>query len=349
MAVLMAFVAVSCEEEAVHSHSYDAKTHICSCGAVDGDKYIAIVDGVAVETIELAGAKEVELLDAYIGETALELSDITIGVYTADGVSRGALELNAVVKSSEVTLKSISSKSITVDNDFVGTFTFEGGVLEETAKGKEAFLIDSNHKQAAYVFKGMEVKTGTQKGIKIQSAKSIAIENCIFDGSGLDAATEGEEAQTRSLSAIDITIEGANNTDKVKISITGCTFRNINQAKEYPYDTAGAIKIKSQIVNMPIEDVTITGNSFEDCIRDVVIGKANVGISNYHERTGSSSEWKIEGNHSTNNEKNVKLIPVLVYKEQENSDKGNVSECIGVIRGGCSVYDIATATCYKKS
>ena len=328
LSIFIAFAFTSCDTEPIHS--YDAK-------------YVALVDDKPVEDLSsVKDAKKIVLLKSYTPENAIELSDVTVEVYDGDLEERGALELTAKVMSGNVTLKNINSKSITVDKDFAGTLTFDGGILEEQTPGKEAFLVERDNKQATYVFKNMSIKTGTQKGIKIQSAKSITIENCSFDGSGLNPDSTGEEWETRSLSAIDITIERKNQTENAQIIIKGCTFKNIERGNDYPYDTAGAIKIKSQVENSPIGSVEITGNTFENCVRDVVIGKADAGNKEFHKYTGDSSKWTIE-NNSSNRLESIKDVTILVYNATE-----KINECIGEVRGGCTVYDIAEAEVYNK-
>ncbi|GEM_PF-6342044 len=334
LSIFIAFAFTSCDTEPIHS--YDAK-------------YVALVDDKPVENLSsVKDAKKIVLLKSYTPENAIELSDVTVEVYDGDLEERGALELKAKVMSGNVTLKNINSKSITVDEGFTGTLTFDGGILEETTPGKEAFLVERDNEQATYVFKNMSIKTGTQKGIKIQSAKSITIENCSFDGSGLNPDSTGEEWETRSLSAIDITIEGEKQSENAKIIIKGCTFKNIERGNDYPYDTAGAIKIKSQVETRPIGSVEITGNTFENCVRDVVIGKADAGNKEFHKYTGDSSRWKIE-NNSSNRLESIEDVTILVWKSADSETAEKEAKIIGEVRGGCTVYDIAKAPRYTTS
>lgn len=320
-------------------HKYDSTTNICVCGQAIANA-VAIVDGKAVTELTSAAVanKTITLLKDYTG-TAFELNGTTV-----EAATKG-LKLNAVVMSGEVTLKNISTQNITVNTNFNGTLTFEGGVLEAQTNGTAAFLRNAEGAQADYVFKNMTVKTGTEKGIKIQRAKSVKIENCEFDGTALSSETKSDISQTRSLSAIDITIEGTTTDEtfaKTNITITGCTFKNIGFADDKDgndqtqLDTAGAIKIKNQMTaNGGIGEVTITGNKFENVCRDIVIGKAKEGDTDYQTRTwAKDSAWTVSGNTSTYTETSVKEIQV---KTEATNTK------IGKIVGGCAVFDIGDA------
>ncbi len=350
------------EEIEKHVHTFNTETHICSCGHVDDSKeYIAVVDGYAVDSIDTSTANVVYLLDDYTG-TALSLTNITLGTYSADGVKRDPVVVNATVTGSgDVTLVNVSTKSITVADDFTGTLTFEGGILEknDAYKNGEAFLIDSNHsKDASYVFKNMTVDTGTLKGIKIQAAKAVTIEGCTFDGTNLSSGSGEADSQNRSLSAVDITIEKADNGD-CDITIKDCTFKNITGGNGYnkdggSTDTAGAIKIKSQLEKdgetyKGIGKVVITGNTFKNCVRDVVVGKANAtegSLKQYSLRTkpalvkanDDGTAYKVNTKNGWTISDNTSDLAADVGIKVGDSTSGNIRQEFG----GCTVYDIST-------
>ncbi len=323
-------------------HTYDQTTNLCKCGKAKAGS-VAIIDGTAVETLtsDAVKNKTVTLLADYT-ETAIELDGTTIeAVPTENGIV-----LKAVVKNGNVTLENINTQEITVDNDFAGSLVFEGGYLQAKDNSTYAFLRGYEGKQADYTFRNMKVSTGTEKGIKIQRAKSITIDNCIFDGTNLSTETGNDISQTRSLSAIDITLEGTTSDSefaKTNITITNCVFKNINYGvdsdnnNETHLDTAGAIKIKNQMKeNGGIGKVTITGNKFTNVCRDIVIGKAKDGSIDWQTRTWAtgSEAWTVKNNTSTFTTETVKNVEVKTEAEKTK---------IGKMQGGCAIFDIGDA------
>ena len=269
-------------------------------------------------------------------------------------IKNGSVE-NVTINSGNVKFENVNSKNIGVGDGFEGSITFDGGVLDGEADGKNAFLVkeDVNQKRAAYVFKNLKVNTGTQKGIKIARAKSITIENCVFDGANLDveAASEDPDYLTRSTSAIDIVLYNVAGESAVDVSITGCTFKDISSGEGHPYDTAGAIKIKNHnaITSGGLGKVVITGNEFSNCVRDVVIGKANdetIASSSFVTQTPAvlDADGKIDNENWTiaNNKSTSQSEDILVYIKSSAND-GKIKAEIGKVVGGCYVYDISAA------
>jgi len=296
---------------------------------------VAIVDGEAKTTIETTD---------FVGNTAIVLKDLTDKEYTLENctIVGNMVELNGVVSgSADVTLQNIYTTSVTVAQGFSGTLTFDGGKLKNTSQ-KEAFIASSKTStpNASYVFKNMTVEASTLKGIKIQSAKSVVIENCEFDGSKLNGTSGDDISQTRSLSAIDITIEDSSIV-KVDIKITDCIFKNIPYGDGSPYDTAGAIKIKDQ-QGGKIGTVVIENNKFINCCRDIVIGKAQESDNrDLHGKTfdvNSSAKWTVRNNISTATAESIKSIDVKTYFDQT-----TLKTKIGKMVGGCAVFDVADA------
>ena len=336
--------------------------------AIVTTKYVAVdQSGNMYETFNAAltatGVKEIYLLKEVAAEdlskeVTINLNGKTFkkeGGFAISGnvtIKNGSVE-NVTVNSGNVKFENVNSKNIGVGDNFEGSLTFDGGVLDGEADGKNAFLVkeDVNQKRAAYVFKNLKVNTGTQKGIKIARATSITIENCMFDGTNLnvESATGDPDYLTRSTSAIDIVLYNVAGESAVDISITGCTFKGISSGKGHPYDTAGAIKIKNHnaITSGGLGKVVITGNEFSDCVRDVVIGKANdetIASSSFVTQTPAvldadgkidNDDWTIANNKSTSTSKEI-----LVYIKSADT---KIKAEIGKEVGGCYVYDISTA------
>ncbi len=340
--------------------------------AIVTTKYVAVdQSGNMYETFNAAltatGVTEIYLLKEVVAEdlskeVTINLNGKTFkkeGGFAISGnvtIKNGSVE-NVTVNSGDVKFENVNSKNIGVGDNFEGLLTFDGGVLDGEADGKNTFLVkeDFNQKRAAYVFKNLKVNTGTQKGIKIARAKSITIENCVFDGANLDAeatsATGDPDYLTRSTSAIDIILYNVAGESAVDVSITGCTFKDISSGEGHPYDTAGAIKIKNHnaITSGGLGKVVITGNEFSNCVRDVVIGKANdetIASSSFVTQTPAvldadgeidNENWTIANNKSTSHSEDI-----LVYIKSSAND-GKIKAEIGKVVGGCYVYDISTA------
>lgn len=105
--------------------------HICTkCGTLEGS-YTATIDGQAVETVtsEAVAGKTVALTESLTPDSPIELDGTTLTAYTGDGELRKPLEVNAIVKSGDVSLKGFSIKSVTTDSAFTGTLSIEKGTL----------------------------------------------------------------------------------------------------------------------------------------------------------------------------------------------------------------------------
>ena len=355
LVALLAIFAISCVEDPIYTPNFDPEKHMDLKTGVLEPGYTVVIDDTAYKPNDITSAKvkgkTIELA-ADLEVNNLELEDTKVVLYTGDrDPGRKNLVLNATVKSGNVTLKGLSTKGIKVDTNFAGSLTFEGGILESTdsANNKEAFLIPTDNAEADYTFKGMTVATSTQKGIKIQSAKSITIENCTFDAKYLkeDAVSGSKDWETRSLSAIDITLEKKDDNTKTNITIKGNKFSDIPKGSfkggVTDSDTAGAIKIKAQNNTSPvIETVEITGNIFTNCCRDIVIGKADETGNVRHKNTyiDGSNPWTVKDN-KPNKIDNIgdKGFGVLT----DNSKTPVEAKKIGKAVGGAVVFDIADA------
>ena len=329
------------------------------------EKAISSLDGTT--ELELVGTlaenttiKLTEAINLVVDLKEKELKNITLEAGSGSLTLKNGSVSTATVKTGEVTFQNITSTNISLDKDYDGTITFDGGKLKAAAEGETAgyaFKVAENEmtsgKAPTYIFRNVEVTAGSLRGIKIVYAKSITVHNCTFNGTSLSASTSSNQPDylTRALSALDIAVYSPN----VDISIIGCTFNNITGAEAADAvatatDTAAAIKIKAQKVDSTagsLGNVIIKNNTFTDCVRDVVVGKADTASQSFIYGTNPAidvegnvlSGWTITGNTS-NKTSEVGNVGILVYTDSSGTKQ---SKKIGKVVGGCTVYDISTA------
>ena len=325
------------------------------------DNTLAIVNGTAKTSLAEAdfgdGNKIVLLKD-------FAESQITLGSCTVIG---NLTKLNAKVNGDKtILLKNVHTTNIKVDTSlgFNGSLTFDGGLLETSDPGtgdtNAAFFVGKG--LGSYTFKNMTVAANITKGLKISSAKSVTVENCVFDASKLSCVVSGVEASMRSLSLIDIQEQNysknSNSTQKMTIRIVNNSFAYAPQGSIVPgvadSDTAAAIKIKTEKQNersAGFETVTITGNSFANCYRDVSVG-CNVYESNIagkraddRDATGNKVQspiWTIADNTTTLTASIVAARGVLTFRAT--TDANSLAEKVGRIEGGCGLWETARST-----
>ena len=321
--------------------------------ATISDDTLAIVDGVA--KTELGNSDfdgtTVVLLKDYTPATAIELGSCTV-------IGNLTKLFANVSGTNTVTLKNIHSTNINLKNGtFSGTLTFDGGLLEKSSAGttdRDA-AFSALKGMGTYSFKNMTVAANITKGIKICSAKSVTIENCEFDASRLSAYISGNETDLRSLSLIDIQEQnkGSSNSDeKMTVKISGNYFAYAPQGTIIDgvadSDTAAAIKIKTEKAERSagFAKVTITGNKFVNCYRDVA-----VGCNRYQNNTNTKEQadmdaignkvesplWEVSGNSTTLTQDVVANRGILTYKA--NTASQSLAEKVGRIEGGCALWE----------
>ncbi|MBO4695456.1 MAG: prepilin-type N-terminal cleavage/methylation domain-containing protein [Clostridia bacterium] len=317
--------------------------------AVIADNTLAIVDGVAKTSLaaeDFGDGKKVVLLKDF------DSTEIALGSCEVVG---NMTKLKASISGDKtIVLKNIHSTNITV-GAFVGSLTLDGGFLECQGSNDQNAAIKISNGYGTYVFKNMTVAANTNKAIKISKAKSVTIENCIFDATNLDSTVDVAGAFTaRSLAAIDIQ-EQNGATGKMTVVITGNTFKDIPQGAitggVADSDTAGAVKIKTEKAERSsgFAKVTISNNTFINNYRDVVVG------CNVYKTTTSTKEqadmdaadntvaapvWEIKNNTTTLTAEVVANRATLTY--YNNSDlSASIAEKVGRIEGGCAVFETA--------
>lgn len=316
------------------------------------DETLAIIDGVAKTSLsndDFTGNKTVVLLKDYTD------TEVTLGSCTVVG-NLTKLKAN-ITGNATIVLKNVHSTNLNINN-FTGSLTLDGGLLEAKESNAQNAAVYINTGYGTYVFKNMVVAANTNKGIMISKAKSITIENCVFDATKLDSTVDNPGLYTgRSLAAIDIQEQNLAQ-GKMTITITNCLFKDIPQGSLESgipdSDTAAAIKIKTEKpyeVNSNgrsagFEKVTITGNKFVNCYRDVVVG-CNV----YQNETATKEQadmdaagnrvesptWEVLDNETTLTADIVANRGTLTYKAINSSQ--SISEKVGRIVGGCGLWE----------
>lgn len=126
------------------------------------------------------------------------------------------------------------------------------------------------------VVENVTFKNYTSKGIYTNNIGSLKVSGSTFDASYAKDLEIGNELIKRSAAGIDI-----NFGDKItseytvgNIDITGNTFKNVVDTESVETSTAGAIKVKIKDNRhlVSVGTITISGNTFTDNVRDVVIG-----------------------------------------------------------------------------
>ena len=344
--------------------------------AIDPENTAAIVDGTAKTSLAAAdfvgtsaAIKKVILLKDFELIENLELHYVdVIGNMT---------KLKANVTGSDaadvVTLKNIHTTYITTNN-YKGSLPFDGGLIDfDSAAPSNAqnTAIYVNGGYGSFTFKNMTVSARTNKAIKVNHAKKIVVDNCVFDARNMDASQDVPGAYTaRSLAAIDIQEQnlklstGADaGNGKMSIEIKNSTFNSVPQgaikAGIADSDTAGAIKIKTEKApgegattiagrSAGFESVVISGNKFVNNYRDVVVG-CNV----FQTLTGTKEQadfdaagnvieapvWTISDNTTTLSESVIAGRATLTY--QASVEANSIAERVGRLEGGCGVWETA--------
>ncbi len=313
----------------------------------------AIINGNAI-TRALTAAdftenSTIELIEPFTEEVTLPDGITVIG---------NGNEIHANISGAKnITLENVDSKYVSVANDFSGTLTFEGGTLstKNPQAGDDALApFSAKAANGTFIFNGMTVTAGATKGIKISQAKEVIIEDCTFNANAMNANVTAGQGQTqyttRSLSMIDIQEQNPASVGKMKVTIKNCTFIGAPQGKLVgndttgyykDTDTAGAIKLKAE--EQGFSSVTITGNTFTDCYRDVAVGvnvlisnnawvgiKRPSGLTNAMNNVADTSVWHIESN-TTNGTANRGFLIA------SNGTKA-FSDAVGEVIGGATVY-----------
>ena len=331
----------------------------------DIEKAIAIVRNNAVT--EFPGNKITEdtiLLKDYTSTSSIEVEgEVTI----TGNLTKFSL---TIVGSGNVTLKNIYTTYISVDKEYSGTLTMDGGILDNGGRGTndENAAIYLAAEKCKAVFKNMTIAASLTKGIKVSRAASISINNCTFDASKLSIAQAGDNSALQSLSLIDI-----QGIDGTTVSITNSTFKGAPQgATAVPTtvnknghladsDTGAAIKLKIE-GGAHWGSVTINNNTFINNYRDIVVGTAayadlfNENKGRCPENlcdTNKINDWTISGNTTTLTEAVIKSRGVATLSHGSENIGGihwdkyttDVANC-GELKGGVGIWVISN--CYEK-
>ena len=323
----------------------------------ESDSFNELYDAAAAAKASAANATELNaaLATAKAGDVIEITADITDdGIVLPDGITivgNGHQLKTTITGDKDIKLVNVDSRNVKVNN-FTGTLEFDGGTLSTTVAGSSSNAdapFYCNTGAGTYIFKDMVVTAGATKGIKISKAKEVIIDGCVFDANNMNPqATDTHGAgQTqydqRSMSMIDI--QEQNTADQMKVTITNCTFVGAPQGALVgsiaDTDTAGAIKLKAE--EKGFESVTITGNTFTDCYRDVAVGvnvlisngnwvgiKSPAGLTNAMNNVADTSVWHISGNTTNGDATHGFLIA-------SNGTKA-ISDTVGEVIGGATVY-----------
>lgn len=279
-----------------------------------------------------------------------------------------------------ITLENVEVVSMTADN-FNGTLKINGGVLsyvDAHPNGENAALY-IRRGSGSYEFKNLTISGTLQKGIKVgQGAKDIVIENCTFDVDAVNwNAVADPNSHRQSLALIDIQTRTNGTTN---ITIKNNTFKGAPQGSTTvatavdstgylaDSDTAAAIKLKAEVAPSNVDNagfgtVTITGNTFINCYRDIVVGTAaycdannNLYAAHSSNRTAevavransvSGANWTISGNTTTLDNGTITTRGVAVVSAI--GVYTGFDKCTTIVRnvgskvGGCGIWVIANA------
>ncbi|MBR5987498.1 MAG: hypothetical protein IK037_02915, partial [Clostridia bacterium] len=319
-------------------------------------------------------------------EAALADSNVTAIMLNADIVPETPVEISRSIKifgndhklkanisgSGTIVFDNIYTTNITVQQNggFTGTLIFNGGWLDTDRPGtadSAAAFYSRNNPNASFEFRNMDITANITKGIKIYNAKSVLIDNCEFDATKLTVVQGGTNSDIQSLSLVDIQID-VSGTD---ITITNSHFEGapqgstavpdfINANGEWAdSDTGAAIKLKVE-KGAQYGNVVISGNTFVDNYRDVLVGTApyanQLQMAAASAGNGRSAEglqynvidtWTISGNTTTLTAGVVAArgVATLSYIggptpfNKYTTHVGNVGEIVD----GCAVWVIGNA------
>ena len=252
---------------------------------------------------------------------------------------------------------------------FVGTITFDGGILDNGGRGTadEDAAIYLNSACTA-TFKNMKIAASLTKGIKASNVANITIDNCEFDATKLTIAINGQNSDLQSLSLVDI--QTTNNVG-TNITIKNSVFKGAPQgATAVPEmvsssknladsDTGAAIKIKAEKA-YTLGYVEISNNKFVDNYRDIVVGTAAYADKfNSTDATKRCPEglcannkidsWTISNNTTTLSKETIENRPVATLSHDAMSGFNKfttAADKCGELKGGVGVWVIAN--CYEK-
>ena len=320
-------------------------------------------------TVGTRAALEEALADFQPGDVIVLTADITdAAVALPDGaiIDGNGHVLNATITGDkDIKLINVNSKLVKATN-FTGTLEFDGGTLstadeDNGTDGSAPFsYLSGNTGEGTFIFKGMEITAGATKGIKISGAKEVVIEDCVFDADKMSHGANGRIYDLRSMSMIDIQERNEAATGPMAVTIKNCTFIGAPQGNLHQgfadSDTAAAIKLKAEIQGF--SSVTITGNTFTGCYRDIAVGTNLLieGSNNYYTGGKTVTElklasnnvedttiWNISGNHTNAANANKG------YCVAKNDNAAYADTTIGAIIGGAAVYNTYKTDIFTKT
>ena len=167
----------------------------------------------------------------------------------------------------------------------------------------EDIAIDIRSNGATLILDNVTILNYTKAGVYAEQFKSIIINNSTFDGSGTDEIGEGSGTEAdlvkRSAAGIDLNIGNSVSTDYAieKIEITNSTFRNVIETEGNTTGGGIKVKIKNKEHLTSMCDVIIENNTFEENVRDLVIGtdSPKTGTTTTQADTGNIT-FKLLGN-----------------------------------------------------
>ena len=203
-----------------------------------------------------------------------------------------AMVLRINVNAEEIILdKDTASSDIEVTEGMVidgqGKYTITGGlsikngmdvtIKNVTLDGEGKTQITLNLSGAGnVVVENVTFKNYTSKGIYTNNIESLKVSGSTFDASYAKDLETGNELVKRSAAGIDINFGDNITSDYTvgNIEITGNTFKNVVDTESVETSTAGAIKVKIKDNRhlVSLGTITISGNTFTDNVRDIVIG-----------------------------------------------------------------------------
>ena len=253
-------------------------------------------------------------------EAALADTNVTAIMLDADIVPESPIEISRSIRiigkdhklkatisgNGTIVFDDIYTTNITIKKSgFSGTLIFNGGWLDTDRPGTEdsdAAIYSSNNPNASFEFRNMSITANITKGIKIFNAKSVLIDGCEFDATKLAVVQGAVNSNIQSLSLVDIQL----NTGATDITITNSHFEGapqgsiavpacVNASGELAdSDTGAAIKLKVE-KGAQYGNVVISGNTFVNNYRDVLVGTAPYANQLQQPATSASNGRSAEG------------------------------------------------------
>ena len=299
----------SLAEIADNTFYYDAATGNLTLGVTSFSTFELSIDNYDVTVATAAelvdaiadGSKIIHLGADIVPETSIEISR-SVRIIGNDHKLKANISGNGTI-----VFENIYTTNITVQQNggFIGTLIFNGGWLDTDRPGtadSAAAFYSRNNPNASFEFRNMNITANITKGIKIYNAKSVLIDNCEFDATKLAVVQGGTNSDIQSLSLVDIQID-VSGTD---ITITNSHFEGapqgsiavpnfINENGEWAdSDTGAAIKLKVE-KGAQYGNVVISGNTFVDNYRDVLVGTAPYANQLQAGATAASNGRSAEG------------------------------------------------------